>query len=214
MKSRLFNLIYQFPDEYLGYAYRGILEVYTDNKTPNYKGAVVDLTKAITMIGTNSLLLSQLYYWRGANKELLKDRYGSKEDYLKSIELGEKLLRNYPKNSLWLYQLGRSISRLNMPKSSPESYKVSLKYFKKAISNYKEEDFNNLNNLNLDDNIKKQKIIIYNRIVTSYKENIRHTSKYDYSTPSIRKEFCLIMSKSGEEGYNEAYEHIKSLCFY
>ena len=32
--------------------------------------------------------------------------------------------------------------------------------------------------------------------------------------PQLEKNFCLIMSKSGEEGYNKAYEHIKSLCLH
>lgn len=211
-KIAFLNVINQFPNQYVGYLNLGI-HYSTGDLEEEQKRAVLLLTKALEFTSSN-LDLSQIYYWRGTVKKTLKDKIGYLNDFKLSIENSKNALKNNPNDSAILYTIGRSFSQINENTSYPKSYIESIFYLKKALDNYDENNFEKLNNTKAFDDGLDPKSLIYRRIYFSYAENIyKNRSTIDYKKQmELEKEFCLLMSKAGEEGYGDAYDAIKSYC--
>ncbi len=91
----------------ISYYYRGV----SKNESKNYKGAIIDFTKAINLDAKYNLAFNS----RGFSKLVLGDYKGAIEDYSKSIELN-------PNDEVVFYERG--------------SCKVKLKDYKGAIEDY------------------------------------------------------------------------------
>jgi tetratricopeptide (TPR) repeat protein len=115
------------------YLYRGIDEF----NSKNYKGAIVDFTKAIEL----NPKLEQAYVRRGDVKNNLNDNYGAKNDYTKAIEIN-------PNNYVAYRRRGKSKHSLNDYYGAISDFTQSLKlnsdyftYFFRGMTKYKLKDY-------------------------------------------------------------------------
>lgn len=165
----------------------------------DYKGAIVDYSKAIELNPKDSYL----YRVRGSSKNNLQDYLGAIADYSKAIELS-------PKNSVTYYFRGRAKFELKDFIGAIADYSIAIElnpknpqdtYMLRAVAKCELKDFRGA----IADCSKE--------IVLNPKDN------YAYYFRGIAKinvgqkdSACLDWSKAGELGEADAYEMIKKYC--
>lgn len=199
LASKLLNKAIELSPSHDTYKASGQLKA----KLKDYKGAIVDFTKAITFDQKNS----ETFVIRANAKEELNDYTGAMGDYTTAIMLN-------PKNR-YIYNLRGNLKQYNL-----KDYRGAILDYNKALSLNPEfpifSSFYYTNRGNAKYNIKDYKgaILDYTKAISLDPEEGENYFNRGDAKIKIKDKIggCKDLSKAGELGYNEAYSLINEHC--
>lgn len=181
----------------------------------DYKGAILDYTKAIWFDGNNMHYLMM----RGLAKEEINDNYGAISDFDKIID-HKSNAKNFIDSLSEKDNLQGAYYNIGKVKNRLKDYKGAISSLNKAIELYR-DDYHSYS----ERGDAKFSLLDYRGAITDYDKCIEYSSSNIYYNRSAycnkglakinlgrKEEGCLDLSKAGELGYDYAYEAIKKYC--